>query len=68
MEILTFFKITFMDLTFQCKSVCSSAGYDKSSETNFVMTNKCYEILNVFRDIFTTFWKPKPKPETRVWS
>ena len=59
-----------MDLTFQYKSVCSSEGYDKSSKlvTNLATTNKWYEILNVFWDKFNTFWKPKPKPETRVWS
>ena len=45
-----FKKINIMDLTFQYKSVCSSEGYEKSSElvTNSAATNKWYEILNVF--------------------
>ena len=44
MENMTYLKkkINIMDLTFQNKSVCSSEGYDKSSElvTNLAKTKK----------------------------
>ena len=62
-----------MDLTFQYKSVCSSEGYDKSSElvTNSAATNKCWTNLPHFGNPNPN---PKPgfgpdfKPETRVYN